>query len=192
MNTGMQDAINLAWKLAMVVHNQAGTPLLDSYSPERTAVGDMVLRNATRLTDMGTLQSPAAQTARNLALRFFLGFHAVRDRLVTQMSEIDIAYADSPLSSGSHAGDRWAPEHYDGEPPGSGGEPRFVLYAADAGKGTALTARFPSLVEAKPRTPDNPRHLRIVRPDGYIGFASNHAAWDEAERYVQRLAPAHA
>jgi len=62
MNTGMQDAINLAWKLAMVVRNQAGAVLLDSYSPERTAVGGMVLRNATRLTDMATLTHPAAQS----------------------------------------------------------------------------------------------------------------------------------
>ncbi len=35
MNTGMQDAFNLAWKLAMVVHNQASEILLESYSPER-------------------------------------------------------------------------------------------------------------------------------------------------------------
>ena len=109
MNTGMQDAINLAWKLAMAMDNRAAAALLDSYSPERAAVGKMVLRNAARLTDMGTLQNPAAQAARNLAMRFLFGFHAVRDKLVTTMSEIDIAYADSPLSSGSHAGDRLAP-----------------------------------------------------------------------------------
>jgi FAD binding domain-containing protein len=196
MNTGMQDAINLAWKLAMVVHNQAGTVLLDSYSPERTAVGNMVLRNATRLTDMGTLQNPVAQVARNLAMRFLFGFHAVRDRLATTMSEIEIAYANSPLSKGKHAGDRWAPEHYDGPPPGSGSEPRFVLYTADAEKGAALASRFPSLLEPAPRKPDHPYLLLlIVRPDGYIGFSSGDADWgdidwSEAERYLQRLAPA--
>ena len=59
----------------------------------------MVLRNAARLTDMATLSNPAAQAARNLALRFLLGFHAVRDRMATQMSEIEIAYAGSPLSA---------------------------------------------------------------------------------------------
>jgi 2-polyprenyl-6-methoxyphenol hydroxylase-like FAD-dependent oxidoreductase len=49
MNTGMQDAFNLAWKLAMVIHGDASDSLLDSYSPERSAIGDMVLRNATCL-----------------------------------------------------------------------------------------------------------------------------------------------
>jgi 2-polyprenyl-6-methoxyphenol hydroxylase-like FAD-dependent oxidoreductase len=42
MNTGMQDAFNLAWKLAMVAHGAARLSLLDSYSVERSAVGDRV------------------------------------------------------------------------------------------------------------------------------------------------------
>ena len=79
MNTGMQDAINLAWKLAMVVRGDARESLLDSYSPERNAVGEMVLRNASRLTDVATLANPAAQAARNLVARFLLGFHAVQN-----------------------------------------------------------------------------------------------------------------
>jgi len=47
MNTGMQDAFNLAWKLALVQRSE-GQPkaLLDSYSLERSAVGDQVLRGA--------------------------------------------------------------------------------------------------------------------------------------------------
>lgn len=192
MNTGMQDAINLAWKLAMVTRRQADAILLDSYGPERTAVGDMVLRNATRLTDIATLANPAAQAARNLVLRVLFGFHAVRDRMATVMSEIGIAYDGSPLSDGPLAGARWAPEHYDGPPPGAGSEPRFVLYAADGEKGAALAARFPSLLEPKPRAPEDPDRLFIVRPDGYIGFSSGRAAWAEAERYLLRLAPAHA
>ena len=190
MNTGMQDAINLAWKLAMALHGQAGAILLESYSPERTAVGEMVLRNATRLTDLATLAHPAAQAARNLALHVLFGFHAVRDRMATTMSEIGIAYTSSPLSSGSLAGARWAPGHYDGAPPGTGSEPRFVLYTADAERGAALSTRFPSLLEPHPRTlQDHAHQLLIVRPDGYIGFSSGDAAWVEAERYLQRLAP---
>ena len=61
MNTGMQDAFNLAWKLAMVVHGACSEALLDSYSPERSAVGDQVLKAAARLTAVGTLRNPVAQ-----------------------------------------------------------------------------------------------------------------------------------
>ncbi|KMO33430.1 FAD-dependent monooxygenase [Methylobacterium aquaticum] len=188
MNTGMQDAVNLAWKLAMVERRQAAPSLLDSYSPERSAVGDLVLRNAGRLTDMATLSNPAAQAARNLALRFLLGLHAVRDRMATTMSEIEIAYAGSPLSIGPGAGARWEPDAYDGPPPGSGPAPRFVLYTADAARGTALTGRFPGLLEPAPRTTTDASRLFIVRPDGYVGLSAGAAAWGDAERYLQALA----
>ncbi|MFH6787042.1 MULTISPECIES: FAD-dependent monooxygenase [Methylobacterium] len=188
MNTGMQDAINLAWKLAMVERSQAAETLLDSYSPERTGVGDMVLRNAGRLTDMATLAHPAAQVARNLALRFLLGFHAVRDRMATTMSEIEIAYPGSPLSHGPGAGARWDPQHDAGSAPGSGREPRFVLYAADAARGTVLAGRFPALLEPAPRMPPDGSSLVIVRPDGYVGFVAVGEEWDGAERYLRALA----
>ncbi len=184
MNTGMQDAFNLAWKLAAVTRGYAASTLLDSYSPERTAVGDMVLRNASRMTDMGTLSNPAAQAARNLAIRFLLGLHTVQDRMAATMSEIEIAYADSILSSGKQAGARLAPALYDGEPPGAGHDPRFVLYASDAVKGTALSARFPGLVDGKPRTPPRADELLIVRPDGYIGYSGSGSDWETAEHYL--------
>ncbi|GJE16514.1 FAD-dependent monooxygenase [Methylobacterium marchantiae] len=187
MNTGMQDAINLAWKLAMVARDQAASTLLDSYGPERNAVGEMVLRNAGRLTDIATLSNPVAQAARNLAIRFMLGFHAVQDKMAATMSEVGIAYSDSPLSQGLDAGMRWAPEHDDGLPPGSGTIPLFVLYTDDAESGAALAARFPLLLEPAPRRlPDHDR-LILVRPDGYVGFSGSGAAWDDAERYLSSL-----
>ena len=188
MNTGMQDAVNLAWKLAMVVREEALPGLLDSYTPERSAVGEMVVRNASRMTDMGTLTHPAAQAARNLVLRFMLGFHAVQQQMATTMSEVEIAYAKSPLSIGSHAGDRLAPQQYDGPPPGAGAAPRFVLFSADKAKGTALAARFPGMLEPKVRTPLDTRGLLIVRPDGYIGLVADGHGWTEAERYLHRVA----
>ena len=194
MNTGMQDAINLAWKLALVKKGAAAPSLLDSYSPERSAVGDMVLRNATRLTDMATLSNPAAQAVRNLTMRFVMGLHTVRDRMATQMAETGIAYGDSPLSAGGrHAqygfapGERMPPEHYSGVPPGSGSEPRFVLFAEGA-KALACAAAYPSLLELEPRIPPGPDRLLIVRPDGYIGLSAGAADWDAAHDYLRALA----
>lgn len=185
MNTGMQDAIALAWRLALVARGASAT-LLDSYSRERTAVGETVLRNATRLTDIGTIANPAAQAVRDAVAHFALGFEAVRERMATQMSETDIAYAKSPLSVGKHAGDRFAPEHYAGPPPGGGDDPRFVLYAADHETGAALAARFPGLVQPEPRTPAEAGRITIVRPDAYVGFSGAANAWDAAGDYLGR------
>ena len=194
MNTGMQDAINLAWKLAMVANGAAAPSLLDSYSPERSAVGDMVLHNATRLTDMATLSNPAAQAVRNLAMRFMMGLHTVRDRLATEMSETGIAYGASPLSAGNHhaphglaAGERMAPDTYHGKPPGAQNVPRFVLYGAGK-QATDCTAAYPSLLEPTPRPAPVPDRLLIVRPDGYVGLSAGAADWAAADAYLRALA----
>jgi 2-polyprenyl-6-methoxyphenol hydroxylase-like FAD-dependent oxidoreductase len=185
MNTGMQDAINLAWKLAMVVHGDARESLLDSYSPERNAVGDMVLRNASALTDMATLTNPAAQAARNLVARFLLGFHAVRHEMAATMSEVDIAYAKSPLCSGRHGGARWAPKNYAGPPPGTGPSSRFVLYAANPSKAGPVIKKFSKLLEGTPRlSPDESTH--VVRPDGYVGLTASADNWDQVEHYLMK------
>ena len=186
MNTGMQDAIGLAWRLALVERG-ASEALLESYSPERTAVGKMVLRNATRLTDVATLANPAAQAVRDAVAHFALGFETVRERMLMQMSETDIAYAKSPLSVGCHAGDRFAPEHYAGSPPGAGDDPRFVLYAKDREKASALTAKYTGLLQPEARLPAD-GHIAIVRPDGYVGFAGGADDFDGADVYLGGLA----
>ena len=188
MNTGMQDAFNLAWKLALVARGEAGPVLLESYSPERSEVGDMVLRNASLMTDMGTLSNPAALVVRNLVLRLMLGLHAVQDRMVATMSETEIGYTGGPLSTGRHGGRRLDPKHYDGTPPGAGMIPRWVLYTANSEKGAALAKRFQTLLEPAPRAPTHPGELLIVRPDAYIGLSARHDHWDEAERYLATLA----
>lgn len=188
MNTGMQDAVNLAWRLALVLRGEAVPTLLDSYSPERNAVGETVLRNAGRLTALATLANPAAQAVRNRALRWLLGLHAVRRRMAATMSEIEIGYPGSPLSVGAGAGRRWRPEDSDGPPPGAGADPRFVLYAADAEGGAALAARYPGLVQPVPRRNPMPGRLHLVRPDGYVGFAAGAADAEAAEHYLKEIA----
>ena len=66
MNTGMQDAINLAWKLALVCRGVASPePLLGSYSAERSEVGREVLANAGRLTTIALMRGAVAQSIRN-------------------------------------------------------------------------------------------------------------------------------
>ena len=83
MNTGMQDAFNLAWKLALVIRGACGDRLLESYSAERSKVGDEVLKQAGRLTAMGTLRSPVGQSIRNFLghLLFGLAPFSTRSRI---------------------------------------------------------------------------------------------------------------
>jgi 2-polyprenyl-6-methoxyphenol hydroxylase-like FAD-dependent oxidoreductase len=60
MNTGMQDAINLAWKLALVEHGDAGAKILDSYSAERSGVAKQILSDSGRMTQVAMVRNHLA------------------------------------------------------------------------------------------------------------------------------------
>jgi 2-polyprenyl-6-methoxyphenol hydroxylase-like FAD-dependent oxidoreductase len=115
MNTGMQDAFNLAWKLALIQRGQGqAEPLLQSYSVERSAVGDQVLKNAARFTTLATLRSPVARWLRDHIAPILGSFQSVRDKIRDDWFELSINYRHSPLSAekwpwltgGLEAGDR--------------------------------------------------------------------------------------
>jgi 2-polyprenyl-6-methoxyphenol hydroxylase-like FAD-dependent oxidoreductase len=106
MNTGMQDAWNLAWKLALVQTGRARPSLLDSYSSERGEVGEMVLRNATRLTRFATLRNPVGQFLRNRVAQILGHLPPFRRSFVRDLSEMSIHYPHSPLNGES--GSNWA------------------------------------------------------------------------------------
>ena len=184
MNTGMQDAFNLAWKLALVIEGAAKPSLLDSYSRERSAVGDRVLRNAGLMTEAATLRNPLLQDVRNAILRFATGFPQIRHRVADQLAEMDIGYPDSPLtahaagfSDGPKPGQRW-PQRL---PQGTGGR-KFTAWGP-AVVVTALADKFPRLVVAVP----GGHTLRLIRPDGYVGFAGSSADSARAEAYLAAL-----
>jgi 2-polyprenyl-6-methoxyphenol hydroxylase-like FAD-dependent oxidoreductase len=188
MNTGMQDAFNLAWKLSLVIGGVCKPSLLDSYSVERSAVGDMVLRNASRLTDAAIVRNPIIQGLRNTVVKFALGFPQLGHRVANLLAELDIGYPRSPLTvAGAHhpsarkAGERW-PERLPADP----GRARFTAIGpADAV--SALAAKFPKLVQAAAGRADA-RDLSLVRPDGYVGFAGAASDRAGAEAYLQNLA----
>ena len=102
MNTGIQDMINLAWKLALVLKGQAPPALLDTYGQERLPVIRDVLAKTEGMTNVigsGSV-GPWAQEAA-----------MAQDTIATGMCQLAIGYRDSPLSAtylqeGLHAGDR--------------------------------------------------------------------------------------
>jgi 2-polyprenyl-6-methoxyphenol hydroxylase-like FAD-dependent oxidoreductase len=107
MNTGMQDAFNLAWKIAFVHHGKARRELLASYSEERGEVGEMVLRNAGIFTRVATLRNPITQFMRNHLMALAGKFSAVQERAISNLCELDIHYPHSPLNA-DDAGNAWS------------------------------------------------------------------------------------
>jgi 2-polyprenyl-6-methoxyphenol hydroxylase-like FAD-dependent oxidoreductase len=109
MNTGMQDAFNLAWKLALADRGQGqAEPLLDSYSRERSVVGDQVLRGAERVTTIATLRNPVTQHIRNHIAAIVSSFGFVQDKFKNAICELSINYRQGPLSAEDWSGHKSA------------------------------------------------------------------------------------
>jgi 2-polyprenyl-6-methoxyphenol hydroxylase-like FAD-dependent oxidoreductase len=105
MNTGIQDMINLAWKLALVMQGQAVEALLDTYEQERLPVLRDVLRKTEKITDVMTSRSPITRgLLRHLAPRLG-GARLLQQIVPSRISQITIGYRRSPLSAHhGHAG----------------------------------------------------------------------------------------
>ena len=179
MNTGLQDAANLGWKLAAVVHGWAPDSLLGSYHTERYPVGRAVLRGSGALLRLTLAQSPATRAVRWLLANVVGRFGSPPALVSRAVSSIGIAYA-APRGEHRLAGRR-APDVR--LSPGKAGETRlyealrggrFVLLIP-AGADAAIGHRWAGRVDrATPADATLP--MLLVRPDGYVAWATDETA----------------
>jgi len=101
MNTGIQDAYNLAWKMALVIKGRAEDALLDSYHDERHPVGKALLTTTDRMFSFAASQNALFVRARNfLAPRLvprLLGTRERRARAFRFLLQLGIKYSKSPI-----------------------------------------------------------------------------------------------
>ncbi|KAL2831242.1 FAD binding domain-containing protein [Aspergillus cavernicola] len=119
MNTGIGDAINLAWKLATVIKGHAGLSLLDSYETERRAFAKQLVDTTDSGFNVAISRSYFAQILRTCVIPYVAPLLAkvdyVRHNVFGKVSQIMINYRDSILSTGTagyiNGGERmpWAP-----------------------------------------------------------------------------------
>jgi len=167
MNTGLQDAANLGWKLAAVLHGRAGDDLLDTYGAERRPVGAMVLQTSGGLIRAAMLRGPVVRAARNVVVRAALAVRPLGDRVRMRVSGIGVRYPAPPGAHrlvGARAPDVQSRDGTRLYAALRGG--RFVLVAPDpAGRRYAGHDNLATLHPAVPTLP------MLVRPDGYLAWA---------------------
>jgi 2-polyprenyl-6-methoxyphenol hydroxylase-like FAD-dependent oxidoreductase len=186
LNTGIQDAVNLGWKLALVANGSAPDTLLDSYHRERHPVAARVLRNT--MAQMQLLRHP--DDDRTKALRDIvselLAMDEPRRRFAAMMSGLDIHYdlgseypligrrmpdldvaaADGPLQVFSllHHG-RAALINF--------GEPGIVEVSGWADRIRLVDAKYAGTWELPALGVINGPTAVLVRPDGYVAWAGD-------------------
>jgi 2-polyprenyl-6-methoxyphenol hydroxylase-like FAD-dependent oxidoreductase len=201
MNTGLQDAYNLAWKLALVAQGKADAALIDSYAAERMPVARRLLRSTDEGFKFIVSDSAIAGLMRTQVVArvagFAMTFRRVQLAAFRTVSQTGIEYRKGPLSDGTLPDD--APQAGDRFPwltlaLRSGGavedlfatldDTRFHLLAF----GQPLPAGLPDLGEllqahAVPTDAANEAALArakiplpsfyLIRPDGYVGLCGS-------------------
>jgi 2-polyprenyl-6-methoxyphenol hydroxylase-like FAD-dependent oxidoreductase len=114
MNTGIGDAVNLAWKLAAVVNGRADQTLLDSYEPERIAFARRLVATTdqafTGVTSDGMIARHVRLDVVPVIVPMLFSFEATRRFIFRTISQTAVNYRGGPLSEGRagsvHGGDR--------------------------------------------------------------------------------------
>ncbi|MBV7537672.1 FAD-dependent monooxygenase [Duganella sp. sic0402] len=122
MNTGIGDAINLAWKMAHVLQGRADHALLDTYEAERIVFARKLVTTTDRAFQLIVSQGAGGQLLRGWLLPHVFpmlsGFTAARRTLFKTLSQVMVHYPDSVLSGGRAGeiigGDRlpWVPDNF--------------------------------------------------------------------------------
>jgi 2-polyprenyl-6-methoxyphenol hydroxylase-like FAD-dependent oxidoreductase len=160
MNTGLQDAANLGWKLAAAVQGWAPNDLLDTYEGERHPVGKLVLRSSGAIIRMAMVRSRAGRLARNVLGGLALRLPPVANKAAGTLSGIGIDYPHAPRAADVALLDsrRLYEVLRDG---------KHVLLAPAAAE-PHLRDTLGRVVLASPADPTTP--WTLVRPDAHVAW----------------------
>ena len=173
MNTGIGDAENLAWKLALVISGRAGDGLLDTYEAERRPVAKDVLESTSGLTELVVGESRIARFVRDHIAVPLLNRAWMQRLIATKASQLQVSYRDGPLGAGRR-------RRLPGLRPGDRVPDREGLYDA-LGPAWALLGPEALADVARERLGDvvslrGEGDALLVRPDGHLAWRGRDAA----------------
>jgi 2-polyprenyl-6-methoxyphenol hydroxylase-like FAD-dependent oxidoreductase len=189
MNTGLQDAANLSWKLAAVATGRAPDCLLDTYQLERYPVGRDVLRTSSALLRLAMLTRPSSRWLRDHLGATLTGFGPTATRIALRISGLSVSYRSS--GSGHPLEGTRAADHGVVRPDGTRQrlyetlrEGRFVVVLPAEGPQHDLAGwqdRVATAVSA-----DSDDACLLVRPDGYLASVVTDPDPEEQARHLRQ------
>jgi 2-polyprenyl-6-methoxyphenol hydroxylase-like FAD-dependent oxidoreductase len=188
LNLGLQDAMNLGWKLAAVARSAASPALLDSYGGERAPVGRDVIQDTLAQTAVVATVGREGQALRAMLTGALAASHELNARLATAAAGVDVSYppgeGDHPLTGrrvpnlkvedGTDVFGRLTPG-------------RFVLTGVSPGElaghagqhvRSAVAATADGFAGARP--PWDTVGAALIRPDGHLAWAADHTTGRDA------------
>jgi 2-polyprenyl-6-methoxyphenol hydroxylase-like FAD-dependent oxidoreductase len=210
MNTGITDAHNLGWKLALVAAGRAPDQLLDTYGAERQPVAEQVLGLTHTLVRFGTMTHPVKRALRDAIIPAGFALGPVHGRAIRRWTQVNVAYRDSSLTKTGRGRGRPRPgervpdiEVLAAEGPSTlftvlrRGRHVIVVAGADPASELANGALEPygDLVEVVTSGPGCSRAFRVtgagsvflVRPDGYLAAVARPDKPEIVLHYLQEL-----
>ncbi|MBB2911076.1 2-polyprenyl-6-methoxyphenol hydroxylase-like FAD-dependent oxidoreductase [Streptosporangium becharense] len=195
LNVGVQDAMNLAWKLAARIRGQAPDGLLDTYHTERHPVGAALLESSLAQTALLAGFSPAGRGLRSLLCRLVADHPELSLDLARRLSALDVAYPSTGPSAHPLTGTRTPDLYLAGDPEARvydllrTGRPLLLDLSgtAPAGAGLAggaLEAAGPraralgievrsGTLTGAPRPGWSTAGAVLIRPDGHVWWAGD-------------------
>lgn len=212
MNTGIQDGYNLAWKLAMVLKNNADRKILETYNEERLENAKKLLKTTDRLFNFIASPEPITAYLRMHVFPYIAGvafsLDAVKKFVFPIVSQIGINYRGDTLSEtcgdfSVHAGDRMPYFTVEGASVYDRlREPKFHLIAFSDGQNQnselskKITENYADSVDFReiPLYPNiseifgaKESFIVLLRPDNYIGLISSDVSGETAEKYLKKF-----
>ncbi len=195
MNTGIQDAHNLAWKLALVEKGLFRPEVLDSYQAERHSVGEALLRATDLATRVATLKSPVARRVRNRVTQFLASLEVIQERIMRGVAELDLEYDKSPIVGEFRSG-LWRARFGDDEEEESPTLSAWLSFDAAPGPGHRAPDGLARTTSGAPirlsRIWDPSRHTlllfdgRASTSEGYVALSRvAHAVQERASDQIQ-------
>lgn len=104
MNLGIQDAYNLAWKMALVLKGKSPESILDSYNYERHPIGEEVIGLTDRATRMVALHNPVFNAIRNKLIPVVARLGNIQEKMTNTLAQVEFHYKGSHIVS-----EKWHP-----------------------------------------------------------------------------------